>query len=99
MDSERIRNITKKFARKAEHTLFYGDTKDSPLAFNGLHRLNIDEASAVTAVAADVDDTNIDNGEANGLSLHTLRVAMAAAKIDILGPANCMILMPREVED
>ena len=98
MDAERIRNITKKFARKAEHTLFYGDTKDTALAFNGLHRLNIDEASAVTAAAADVDDTNIDNGEANGLSLHTLRVAMAAAKIDILGPANCMILMPRELK-
>ena len=49
MDAERIRNITKKFARKAEHTLFYGDTKDTALAFNGLHRLNIDESAAVAA--------------------------------------------------
>lgn len=97
MDAERIRNITKKFARKAEHTLFYGDTIDTALAFNGLHRLNINEAVAVSRGAADVDDTNIDNNE-NPLSLNTLRVAMAAAKIDILGPANCMILMPRELK-
>ena len=99
MDAERIRSITKKFARKAEHTLFYGDTKSTALAFDGLHRLNIQEQpAAVTAAAADVDDTNIDNGADVGLSLHTLRVAMAAAKIDILGPANCMILMPRELK-
>ena len=98
MDAERIRNITKKFARKAEHTLFYGDTKNTALSFDGLHRLNIVEQSAVSAAAADVDDINIDNGGQVGLSLHTLRVAMAAAKIDILGPANCMILMPRELK-